>query len=140
MPVGASRCEPDGRCRAVPISLLGLGFRHVGIDDDWQACNSYRVQPSGSPAFHGANGAVNVNRTRFPDLPRLARDAAAQGIELGWHNNNCICHESASHIHNATWEELTYAADVQQLVDVSFRGVKIETEDYTTISTAPCGS
>ena len=125
----ARRCDSNSNsnsCRTTPTSLLGLGFTHAGIDDGWQACNSYAVQPSGSPAFHGADGSVNVNLTRFPDLARLARDAAAQGIDLGWYNNNCICHESAGHIHNKTWEDLTYAADVQQLVDAGFKGVKID--------------
>jgi hypothetical protein len=113
-------------CSMVPTSLLELGFNHAGIDDGWQECASYKVQPSGSSAFHGADGKVNVNRTRFPDLKRLASDIAAQGIDLGWYINNCICHESASHIHNKTWENLTFTADVQQLAENNFKGVKID--------------
>ena len=27
-----------------------LGYRHAGIDDGWQECDSYTVEPSGSPA------------------------------------------------------------------------------------------
>ena len=40
--------------------------------------------------------------------------------------NNCICHESKSHIHNDTWIELTYHGDVDQLVANNFRGVKLD--------------
>ena len=40
--------------------------------------------------------------------------------------NNCICHESKSHIHNDTWVDLTYHGDVQQLVDDGFKGVKLD--------------
>ena len=108
------------------VSLVDVGYRHAGIDDGWQACDSYAVEPSGSPAFHGPNGTVNVNLTRFPDLRKLSRDMAALGIELGWYQNNCICHESASHIRNKTWEALTYRGDVAQLVENDFRGVKID--------------
>ena len=50
--------------------------------------------------------------------------AAAQGVDLGWYNNNCICHESAGHIHNKTWERLTYSGDIRQLVENNFKGVK----------------
>ena len=77
--VGGLLTKRDG------VSLLDLGFAHAGIDDGWQACNSYTVEPSGSPAFHNANGSVNVNLTRFPDLKQLVTDMAAVNIKLGWY-------------------------------------------------------
>ena len=91
------------------MSLVELGYDHAGIDDGWQACDSFTVEPSGSPAFHDATGKVNVNTTLFPDLKALTGYAAAKQVKLGWYNNNCICHESAGHIHNKTWEVSTQA-------------------------------
>ena len=114
------------------MSLVELGFDHAGIDDGWQACNSYTVEPSGSPAFHDAAGRVNVNLTRFPDLKALTAYAAARTVKLGWYNNNCICHESAGHIRNRTWEHLTYAGDIEQIASAGFSGVKIDNCGFHT--------
>eukprot|EP01047_Picozoa_sp_COSAG01_P035657 COSAG01_NODE_2749_length_7147_cov_21.077185_5_plen_174_part_00 len=106
------------------MSLLELGYKHAGIDDGWQECNSYTVEPTGAPAFHSALGIPNVNYTRFPDLRDLNAYATARGVDLGWYINNCICHESASHIHNESWTQRTYLGDVQQLTHSNFKGVK----------------
>ena len=36
----------------------------AGIDDGWQACESYHVMPSNATAFHGADGIPIVNKTK----------------------------------------------------------------------------
>lgn len=119
-------CSPAGTCTEIPMSLVDLGYEHAGIDDGWQACNSYTVEPSGSPAFHDAAGKANVNATLFPDFHALTTYAAARRVQLGFYINNCICHESASHIHNKTWENLTYFGDIDQIASANFSGVKID--------------
>jgi len=121
-----------GACTEVPMSLVDLGYEHAGIDDGWQACDSFTVEPSGSPAFHDATGKVNVNVTLFPDLSELTAYAVARRVKLGWYNNNCICHESASHIHNKTWENLTYFGDIDQIASANFSGVKIDNSGLHT--------
>ena len=107
-------------------SLVELGYTHAGIDDGWQECNSYHVLPSNSSVFHDVNGIPIVNKTKFPDLKALSAYATVQGVELGWYNNNCICHESGGHIHNKTWTNLSYYGDVAQLVENDFKGIKVD--------------
>lgn len=114
------------RAGGPPSSLLDLGYVHAGIDDGWQECASYTVEPSGAPAFHDASGKPIVNSTKFPDLKALSAYASSKGIALGWYENNCICHESGGHIRNQTWRDLSYAGDVAQLVENDFKGIKID--------------
>ena len=99
---------------AASMSLVELGFDRAGIDDGWQACNSYTVEPSGSSAFHDANGKVNVNQSLFPDLKGLAAYAAAKNVKLGWCecDLSCSCSELALQRH---------CSDVGMLVLVVYR-------------------
>ena len=76
-------CAAPDICTEAPLSLVELGYDHVGIDDGWQACDSYTTS-DGSPAFHDATGKVNVNLTLFPDLKALTAYAAAKEVKLGW--------------------------------------------------------
>jgi len=108
------------------MSLLDLGYTRAGIDDGWQMCDSYRVMPSNSSAFHDAQGAPIVNESKFPDLRALTDYATSKRVLLGWYENNCICHESGGHIRNQTWRNLSYYGDVQQLVQNNFSGIKID--------------
>lgn len=112
----------------VSSGLAALGYVHAGIDDGWQACDSYTVTPSNSPAFHDAHGVPIVNATKFPDtsLKSMVAHGTTKGLKVGWYANNCICHESGGHIRNETWRNLSYAGDVAQLVDAGFRGVKFD--------------
>ena len=87
----AMRQQIDGLARKRPLangtlaSFVDLGFVHAGVDDGWQECESYRVMPSNSSAFHGADGNPIVNRSKFPDLPALVKYAAARaGLWGGW--------------------------------------------------------
>lgn len=108
-------------------SLAELGYVHAGVDDGWQACNSYYVQPSNSSAFHDADGVAIVNKTKFPNgVAPLATYGASLGLKVGWYINNCICHERGGHIHNQTWRNLSYYGDIQQLVEGGFVGVKVD--------------
>ena len=108
------------------VSLLDLGYNRAGMDDGWQQCDSYRVFPSNSSAFHDATGRPIVNRSKFPDLAALSAYIKSKGLLPGFYINNCICHESGGHIHNITWRQLTYHGDVMQLVNDGFSGVKID--------------
>eukprot|EP01051_Picozoa_sp_SAG22_P006399 SAG22_NODE_418_length_10750_cov_11.722280_6_plen_202_part_00 len=101
-------------------------MRANGVDG-WQQCGAYDVWPSNSSAFHDASGTPIVNKTKFPlGLKSLSEYAASNGIELGWYENNCICHESGGRIRNETWRQLSYQGDIKQLVDNDFKGVKFD--------------
>lgn len=102
--------------------LLSLGYSHFGIDDGWQLCNSYQVQPSNTPAFHDVSGTPIVNASKFSDLKGMVAYGARKGLKVGFYMNNCMCHESGGRISNQTWRSLSYAGDVRQLVDAGFQG------------------
>ena len=81
---GCSSDEADCDATA-PVSLLGLGYTRAGVDDGWQDCASYTVEPSGSPAFHDEHGTPIVNTTKFPDLKSLSAYASSKSVLLGWY-------------------------------------------------------
>ena len=120
----ARDCDSTAAVTA-PVSLLDLGYQRAGIDDGWQECDSFTVEPSSSPAFHDEHGKPIVNTSKFPDLKLLSSYASSKSILLGWYLNNCICHESGGHIRNQTWRNLSYQGDVWQLVENNFKGVKV---------------
>ena len=45
------------------MSLLELGYKNCGLDDNWQACGT-GVKGS----FHDANGNPLINQTTFPNM------------------------------------------------------------------------
>ena len=49
----------------VPTSLLDLGFRTVGLDDNWQECGSYGPNHY---TYHDQTGNPVVNLRRFREL------------------------------------------------------------------------
>lgn len=104
------------------VSLLDVGYSHIGVDDGWQACDTGSIVHS----FHDEHGIPLVNKSRFGNLSALTDYGRVRGASVGWYQNNCICHESKSHIHNETWVDLTYHGDVQQLLDAKFDGVKLD--------------
>jgi hypothetical protein len=124
--LAAKRPVANGRSRGALASLVDLGYVHAGVDDGWQLCDSFRVLPSNSSAFHDAGGIPIVNGSKFGDLAALAAHARSLNASLGWYQNNCICHESGGHIRNKTWRALTYAGDVGQLAQSGFGGVKLD--------------
>jgi alpha-galactosidase len=104
-------------------SLADLGYAHVGVDDGWQAC-----QTGKDCSFHGDDGTPLVNTTKFPDLGALVKYGEAQlpKVLLGWYQINCICCDEFTDKDNATWKEKIYTADVKQLIDAGFYGVKLD--------------
>lgn len=96
-------------------SLLALGFNEIGIDDGWQACGA-----GSNGTFHSASGETLVNRDRFPDLQRMTGRASELGVKMGWYHNNCWCSELGKSAHGNP------AADVQQILDAGFAGLKID--------------
>lgn len=70
-----------------PTSLVDLGYKHAGIDDGWQLCNS---GPS-RKGFHNASGFPIVDTTKFPNMRALTAFARSHGVTPGWYANNCHC-------------------------------------------------
>lgn len=64
------------------VSLLDFGYRHIGLDDYWQACGT-----GVNGSFHNASGYPLINQTRFPDLKAMTQHAHACGLQTGW----CVC-------------------------------------------------
>ena len=62
------------------VSLLDLGYNHVGLDDYWQACGE-----GTEGSFHNASGYPLVNKTTFPDLRAMTDHAHAAGLSVGWY-------------------------------------------------------
>jgi hypothetical protein len=104
-----------------PTSLADLGYQHVGVDDGWQACKTGK-----DCTFHADDGAPLVNTTKFPDLSALVKYGEAKQVLVGWYQINCICCDEFSDTDNATWKKSVYTADVKQLTDAGFYGVKLD--------------
>jgi hypothetical protein len=64
-------------------SLLQMGYNHIGIDDGWQACGT-----GINGSFHDKEGKPLINKTRFPDMRAMNRQAHAKGVKMGWYANN----------------------------------------------------
>lgn len=63
----------------VPTSLADLGYRHVGVDDGWQACKTGK-----DCSFHGADGTPLVNISKFPSLKSIVEYGNARKVMVGW--------------------------------------------------------
>ena len=74
--------------------------------------------------FFGA-GTPLVNATKFPDLKELVQYGDSKGILVGWYQINCICCDEFTDTGNVSWKAKVYAADVKQLTDAGFHGVKV---------------
>eukprot|EP01047_Picozoa_sp_COSAG01_P063763 COSAG01_NODE_8322_length_2830_cov_3.827928_4_plen_77_part_00 len=61
------------------VSLLDVGYEHIGLDDYWQACGT-----GAGGSFHNATGYPLVNTTRFPDFKKMNYHAHAAGLKTGW--------------------------------------------------------
>ena len=73
-------------------SLADLGYKHAGIDDGWQLCNS----GPGRKGFHNASGYPIVDTTKFPDMKAFTAFARSHGVTPGWYANNCHCADHSS--------------------------------------------
>mmetsp|Transcript_11182 Transcript_11182/g.33380 ORF Transcript_11182/g.33380 Transcript_11182/m.33380 type:complete len:439 (+) Transcript_11182:269-1585(+) len=103
------------------VSLIDLGFVRIGIDDGWQACGT-----GWQNSFHAADGTPLVNQSRFPDLADLVSYGNSRGLDVDWYQINCICLDAYDLRANQSWAALAYAADVDQLYDNGFAGVKLD--------------
>lgn len=107
------------------MSLVDLGFVHVGVDDGWQACGMGRVLNNRS-SFHAMDGTPLVNKSTFPDLKAMVAYGHSKGAKMGWYENNCICMDSYTVAQDMAWANRTFEGDVKQLLDAEFDSVKID--------------
>jgi len=95
------------------VSLLSLGYNHVGLDDCWQLCSS-------AHNFHDpVTGRPAVNTSAFPDLAAMVEHGRARNVTVGFYLNNCHCaEEQANNTH--------YEQDVALTVAAGFGGLKVD--------------
>lgn len=104
-----------------PTSLCDLGFCDVGLDDNWQACNS--PEKAAGMNYHAENGTALINYGLFPDFKAMTAYAHSLGLTSGWYGNNCIC---SDHCKNATDCENQIKADVAALRKYDFDSWKLD--------------
>ena len=103
----------------VPMSLSDLGYIHIGLDDNWQACGAGNLS-----AFHNTNGLPVVNQRKFPNLKGMVNHAHALGLHAGWYLNNCICHENG--VKSLANKTLIYKGNIQAMHNFGFTSVKLD--------------
>ena len=61
-----------------PTSLCDLGYCDVGLDDNWQECDS----PDAAPGmhYHDVDGNPIVNKDRFPSFKNMTDYAHSLGL------------------------------------------------------------
>ena len=107
----------------VATSLADIGYNRVGIDDNWQQCNS--TDSYGKPTGHyfhndtAPNGWPIVNTDRFSDLSSMINYAHSKNVLVGWYMNNCFCKEENHYPANEV-------NDVAFLRHYDFDGVKLD--------------
>jgi alpha-galactosidase len=60
-------------------TLRDLGYVHVGLDDNWQACKA-----GVNGTFHDATGLPLINKKRFPDMKKMNDYIHSMGLKSGW--------------------------------------------------------
>lgn len=119
--------------RAGGVSLAGLGYTFVGLDDFWQACGA-----GVNGSFHDTTGSPLVNLTRFPSMKDMTAFGHTRGLSVGWYMNNCGCKEETSWQGDANID-LHYHGDVNALLEYEFDAAKFdgcgEFEDLTRWAT-----
>lgn len=98
------------------VSLSDLGYKDVGLDDNWQLCGRYGPN---NYTFHDANGRPVVNKERFPDFIAMTTYAHSKNLTAGWYGNNCICSDHCS-------DDSCYYGDVQAVLDYGFDSIKLD--------------
>lgn len=109
----------------IPTSLADLGYRDVGLDDNWQLCGSYGPEEY---TFHSADGVYPVVDTaRFPNLIAMTSKAHSLNLTAGWYMNNCICQDHCgSNVDFGEKDETCYRGDAAAIIDYGFDGVKLD--------------
>jgi len=100
----------------LPTSLLELGYKTVGLDDNWQLCGKYGPNED---TYHDSNGNPVINLNRFHDLKAMTDYAHGLGMKAGWYGNNCICKDHCS-------SDACYAGDINALIAFGFDAVKLD--------------
>jgi hypothetical protein len=109
------------------ISLLDLGYRHVGLDGGWNYCypnNKTFHQADGTPVWcDWAKGRPCQGNVSFPDPQHMVDKAKMLGLSPGWYLNNCGCNE-----HQFEGEMITtiMKGSVKALTDMGWEGLKLE--------------
>ena len=98
-----------------PTSLLDLGYKTVGLDDNWQLCGKYGPLKY---TYHNTSSPV-VNYARFPDMKAMTNYAHTLGLKAGWYGNNCICSDHCA-------LESCYKGDVDALIAYGYDAVKLD--------------
>lgn len=103
------------------VSLCDLGYCNVGLDDNWQACDS--PQAAAEMHYHQENGEPVINTERFPDMEAMTAHGHALGLTVGWYANNCICPDQCRTEAECT---LQIQGDVAALRRFQFDAVKLD--------------
>lgn len=111
----------DRKVNGKLTSLCDLGYCDVGLDDNWQACNSPKAAPK--MHYHDANGVPLVNYDRFPSFKNMTALAHSLGITSGWYGNNCIC---SDHCSSKEQCDQQIKADVDALREYDFDSWKLD--------------
>lgn len=102
-----------------PKSLLDIGYKVVGLDDNWQACGK-----GFNGSFHDKLGNPLINTDRFPNMAGMVDKAHSLGLLAGFYMNNCICAEKG--FTDRDWVHGVYNNSVKWLYDLGWDGVKLD--------------
>lgn len=105
----------------VPTSLCDLGYCDVGLDDNWQACDSPKAAPG--MHYHDIDGNPIVNTDRFPSFKNMTDYAHKLGLTSGWYGNNCIC---SDHCNSTEQCDKQIKQDVAALFEYGFDAWKLD--------------
>ncbi|KAJ8612698.1 hypothetical protein CTAYLR_008949 [Chrysophaeum taylorii] len=109
----------------IPTSLADLGYRDVGLDDNWQSCGSYGPE---AYTFHASGGLFPVvNGALFPDMIAMTTKAHSLNLTAGWYLNNCICQDHCGDkVDFGETDGSCYRGDAAALFEFGFDGVKLD--------------
>lgn len=99
------------------MSLLDLGYKHVGLDGGWNYCFPE------NHTFHWASDGRPVWNAGFPDPKAMVEKAHALGLSPGWYLNNCGCAENSF---DDAMAEKVMRGSVRMLAEQGWDGVKFD--------------
>jgi alpha-galactosidase len=104
------------------VSLCDLGYCDVGLDDNWQDCDSPLAAPG--MHYHDANGNSLIHMPTFPNLKAMVELAHNLNLTAGWYHNNCICPDHCGH--DEPLCERQIRQDAKATAELGFDGVKLD--------------